>query len=80
MSVALLTILVVAPGSTATPAGEQPAPQHTSLRTVEGTVVGVSSRPAEGNLEVVAVALQTSSTEANHLDLLLAPRQVLDEI
>jgi hypothetical protein len=61
-------------------AGEARQQERTSLRTVEGTVVALSSLPAEGNLEVVAVALDTGGAEPRQLDLLLAPQQVLDEI
>lgn len=78
--IALAATLVVSLASTTTLAGEEHHAQSTSLRTVEGTVVSVSSRLAEGNLRVVAVALDTGVTEPDHLDLLLAPQRVLDEI
>jgi len=78
--IALAATLVVSLVSAATLAGEAHSAQSTSLRTVEGTVVRVSSRLAEGNLQVVAVALDTGVTEPDHLDLLLAPQRVLDEI
>ena len=78
--IALAATLVVSLTSAATLAGEEHSGQSTSLRTVEGTVVSVSSRPGEGNLRVVAVALDTGVTETGHLDLLLAPQRVLDEI
>jgi uncharacterized membrane protein YgcG len=78
--ITLVTTLVVGLGVTATLAEETPAATRTSLRTVEGTVLSVFSRPAEGDLEVVAVALDAGALEPNHLDLLLAPQQVLDEI
>jgi|GEM_PF-2323437 len=77
---ALITALLASLGATSTPAEEKVVPTRTALRTVEGTVVDVSSRPAEGDLEVVAVTLDAGAKEPNHLDLLLAPQQVLDEI
>jgi uncharacterized membrane protein YgcG len=78
--IALVTTLVVGMGATATLAEETQAPTHTALRTLEGTVVSVYSSPAEGNLEVVAVALNAEAVKPAHFDLLLAPQQVLDEI
>ena len=48
--IALAATLIVGLASTTTLAGEEHHTQSTSLRTVEGTVVSVSSRPGEGNL------------------------------
>jgi len=78
--IALTAILAFCLTSGATPAGENQVSHSTALRTVEGTVVNVFSRPGEGNLQVVAVALDTGAREPDHLDLLLAPQQVLEEI
>jgi hypothetical protein len=78
----VLLVAALAAGLSFIPAlseGEQPG-RYTSLRTVEGTVIDVSTRPAEGDLNVVAVSLDTGSPEPTHFDLLRAPQQVLDEI
>jgi hypothetical protein len=79
MRVALAAALAAGWAFGARAEGEHSA-LRTSLRTVEGTVAAVSSRPAEGNLDVVAVTLDTGDAGAKHLELLLAPQQVLDEI
>ena len=76
----LVATCVVSLASVATLAGEGSSMQRTALRTVEGTVVAVYSQPAEGELKVVGVAVDTGAKEAGHFDLLLAPQQVLDEI
>ena len=78
--IALAAVLLLGSVTGATANEEKNPPQPTSLRTVEGTVVSVFSQPAEGDLQVVAVALDTGETATDHLDLLLAPQQVLDEI
>jgi hypothetical protein len=53
---------------------------RTSLRTVEGEVVGVSSLPAEGDLPVVAVTLDVLKPTPERLQILLAPENVLRDI
>jgi hypothetical protein len=78
-TVVLAAAIVLGWTTQAAAAGGPPA-ERTSLRTVEGTVVAVSSLRAEGDLEVVSVALHTGDADSGQLDLLLAPQQVLQEI
>lgn len=57
-----------------------PAPPSTSLRSVQGTVLAVSGVLAEGELEVVAVRIESVDPDPLRRELLLAPRSVLEEI
>jgi hypothetical protein len=79
MAVAL--VLLAAVGSAA---AEQPdagaPPPRASVRTVMGTIVAVTDHPAEGGLPVVTVALESKNASTERLEILLAPRQVLDDI
>ena len=59
---------------------EEESFRRQSLRTVEGSVVAISSTPGEGDLPVVTIALQVDGPEAEPLEILLAPAQVLGEI
>lgn len=53
---------------------------RSSLITVEGTVLGVTSAPAEGDLEVLEVTLSPGEPGGKEQALLLAPRATLEEI
>ena len=53
---------------------------RSSLVTVEGTVSGVASAPAEGDLEVLEVILSGGGSGDKDLVLLLAPRATLEEV
>jgi hypothetical protein len=53
---------------------------RSSLVTVEGTVSGVASAPAEGDLEVLEVILSGGGSGEKELVLLLAPRATLQEV
>jgi hypothetical protein len=52
---------------------------RTSLKVVEGTVLEVGVQPGEGDLELVTVRLSAERPEPRELELLLAPRSVLEE-
>lgn len=53
---------------------------RSSLITVEGTVLGVTSAPAEGDLEVLEVILSPTEPGGKEQALLLAPRATLEEV
>lgn len=53
---------------------------RSSLVTVEGTVSGVTSAAAEGDLEVLEVILSPGGSEGKEQALLLAPRATLEEV
>lgn len=52
---------------------------HSALRVVEGTILEVGALPGEGGLELVTVRLSTQGPDSAELELLLAPRSVLEE-
>lgn len=52
---------------------------HSSLAVVEGTVLEVGIQPGEGGLELVTVRLSNQRSDSSELELLLAPRSVLEE-
>jgi len=78
-AVMLMSLAVTALGSPAA-GGEHAQDRPTSLRTVEGIVVSVFAAPAEGDLQVVAATLETGEAKLGQLEVLLAPKRVLDEI
>ena len=55
------------------------AGDHSALSVVEGTVLEVGTLPGEGGLELVTARLSTQQPGSGELDLLLAPRSVLEE-
>jgi hypothetical protein len=75
----LLTVVAVGRPAVAHETEELPG-RRTSMRTVEGTVVELSTLPAEGDLPVVAVTLHTNGPDAERLEVLLAPESVLQDI
>lgn len=60
--------------------GAERKPRRTSLVTVQGVVEKVSSRPAEGGLDVVMVTLRRDGADSAPFKLLLAPEKTLQEI
>jgi hypothetical protein len=60
--------------------GEHDQARLTSLRTIEGRVLSLSSTPAEGDLEVVTATLEIDEADLGKLEVLLAPKRVLEEI
>jgi hypothetical protein len=81
MLIAALVLALVAPH--VSPVVAEPPDAETlrsSLRTVEGQVVDVTSLPAEGDLPVVAVTLDVLKPDPERLEILLAPERVLREI
>jgi hypothetical protein len=56
------------------------ADERSMLRTVEGRIAELSEAPAEGDLVAVTVRLAPEGDRAEPLDVLLAPRGVLEEI
>jgi hypothetical protein len=81
IAVAGALVLLAAVGiSGAGPNDDKDQIRRASLRTVEGSVTGVSSVPAEGDLQVVTVRLETADAEHGRIEILLAPEQVLDDV
>ena len=77
---AVLLALVVPHLSPLAAEPADPPIRRTSLRTVEGQVVKVTSLPAEGDLPVVSVTLDASKPAPERLEILLAPESVLEDI
>jgi hypothetical protein len=75
-----LVMLAVASIRGAAPNGEEGRIQRASLRTLEGSITGVGSVTAEGDLQVVTVRLETADVEQGRVEILLAPKQALDDI
>jgi hypothetical protein len=81
MRARIAIVLLAAVGPVAQAQGDAGAPPpRASVRTISGTVVAVNDRPAEGDLPVVAVALESKDDTTGRLEILLAPRRVMDEI
>jgi hypothetical protein len=76
----ILLTLAATSWTAASPVDDERPALRASLRTITGSIVAVSNHPAEGGLQVVTVALETSESGAEVLQVLLAPRKVLDEI
>jgi len=56
------------------------AAEISSSRMVQGTVIAVGLQPGEGALELVTARLAIDGGDGQELELLLAPKAVLDEI
>jgi hypothetical protein len=76
----VLLTLAATSWNAANPVNDERPALRAALRTVTGSIVAVSNHPAEGGLQVVTVALETPNSDAGIVEVLLAPRQVLDEI
>jgi hypothetical protein len=75
----LLVLAVVGRASAGPEDADRPA-LRASLLTVTGSIVAVSEQPGEGGLPVVTVALAKAGSDAERLEILLAPRPILEEI
>ena len=79
MAGALLMLATVGVGAAA-PDGDAGRIQRASLRTLEGSIIGVNSVTGEGDLQVVTVQLQTADVEQGRIEILLAPKEALDDV
>lgn len=70
----LFLLLAALLGSAAAAAGD-----HSALAVVEGTVLEIGTLPGEGGLELVTVRISSQQSDSGELDLLLAPKSVLEE-
>ena len=81
IAVAGALVMLAAVGiSGAGPNADEGRLRRASLRTLEGSVTGVSSVPAEGDLQVVTVQLETADVGHGRIEILLAPKQALDDV
>jgi hypothetical protein len=79
-AVGILLALAAAGWVVAGPEDDDRPALRASLRTVTGSIVAVSEQPGEGGLPVVTVALSEAGSDAERLEILLAPRPILEEI